>query len=190
MQRIAAVWHASPQKMVGVLFALLLAAAMAVGSGANFTSQSVNSGNLVAAGTLKAEGPSSAILNITKIRPGESPSGEATISNTGNTRGAFTMTGSNLVDTPGTAGGPNLSGKVTLLVQELTGPGGTVVPGPAVYNDVLSNFNAAQTLGNINGGAAKTYKFTVNFPNGTPAVDNPYQGAQSELTITFDAVQS
>src|SRR3954454_2194327 len=28
-QRIAAAWHASPQQMVGVLFALLLAAAMA-----------------------------------------------------------------------------------------------------------------------------------------------------------------
>ena len=26
MQRFAAVWHASPQKMVGLLFALLLAA--------------------------------------------------------------------------------------------------------------------------------------------------------------------
>jgi hypothetical protein len=190
MQRIAAVWHASPQKMVGVLFALLLAAAMAVGSGANFTSQSVNSGNLVAAGTLKADGPSSAILNITKIRPGESPTGEATISNTGNTRGAFTMTGSDLVDTAGTAGGPNLSGKVTLLVQELTGPGGTVVAGTPAYSGLLSAFSSAASLGNINGGASKTYRFTVNFPNGTPAVDNPYQGAQSELTITFDAVQS
>src|SRR3954469_9082831 len=156
MQRFAAVWHASPQKMVGVLFALLLAAAMAVGSGANFTSQSVNAGNLVAAGTLKASGPSAAILNITKIRPGESPTGEATISNTGNTQGAFTLTGSNLVDTPGAVGGPNLSGKVTLLVQELTGPGGTVVAGPSAYTGLLSGFSSA-TLGNIAGGAAKTY---------------------------------
>src|SRR5690242_11622430 len=112
MQRIAAVWHASPQKMVGVLFALLLAAAMAVGSGANFTSQSVNAGNLVAAGTLKVQGPASAVLSIDKLRPTESQSGEATISNTGNTQGAFTVTASNLADTPGTVGGPNLSGQV------------------------------------------------------------------------------
>src|SRR3954453_5690549 len=118
MQRVAAVWHASPQKMVGVLFALLLAAAMAVGSGANFTSQTVNSGNLVAAGTLKAVGPNSAILNITGLRPTESASGEATIQNTGNTRGAFSVTGSNLVDTAGPAGG-TLSSKVTITVQEL-----------------------------------------------------------------------
>src|SRR4029079_6226325 len=131
MQRVAAVWHASPQKMVGVLFALLLAATMAVGSGANFTSKSVNSGNLVAAGTLKASGPSSAILNILKIRPGESPSGEATFSNTGNTTGAFAVRRTTLLSTPGSVGGPNLSSKVKLTVQELTGPGGTAVGTPA-----------------------------------------------------------
>ena len=188
MQRVAAVWHASPQKMVGVLFALLLAAAMAVGSGANFTSQSVNSGNLVAAGTLKAVGPSTAILNITKIRPGESPTGEATISNTGNTRGAFTVTGSNLVDAAGPGGGV-LSGKVTVTVEELSGPGGSVV-NTAYTAAPLSGFNSAVALGNINGGASKTYRFTVNFPAGTAAVDNPFQGSQSTLDLTFDAVQS
>ena len=188
MQRVAAVWHASPQKMVGVLFALLLAAAMAVGSGANFTSQTVNSGNLVAAGTLKAAGPSAAIINITKIRPGESPSGEATISNTGNTQGAFSVTGSNLVDTPGPGGGV-LSGKVTVMVQELSGPGGS--PVNTIYTAApLSGFNTAVALGDIAGGASKTYKFTVNFPAGTAAVDNPYQGSQSTLDLTFDAVQS
>ena len=53
MQRFAPVWHASPQKMVGVLFALLLAAMMAVGSGANFNSTSANPGNVVTAGNLK-----------------------------------------------------------------------------------------------------------------------------------------
>ena len=52
MQRFAAVWHASPQKMVGILFALLLAAMMAVGSGANFNSTSANPGNVVTAGNL------------------------------------------------------------------------------------------------------------------------------------------
>jgi spore coat-associated protein N len=189
MQRIAAVWHASPQKLVGVLFALLLAAAMAVGSGANFTSQSVNAGNLVAAGTLKADGPNSAVLNVTKLRPTESDSGEATISNTGNTQGAFTVTGSNLVDTPGGPGGPDLSGKVVLSVQELTGPGGSTT-GPVLYNGSLSGFTSAVALGNIAGGASRTYRFTVSFPGGTAATDNPYQGAQSTLTLTWDAVQS
>lgn len=188
MQRVAAVWHASPQKMVGVLFALLLAAAMAVGSGANFTSQTVNSGNLVAAGTLKAVGPNAAILYVTKLRPTESASGEATIQNTGNTRGAFTVTGSSLADTAGPGGGV-LSGKVTVTVQELAAPGGAVI-NTISTNTPLSSFNSPVALGNINGGASKTYKFTVNFPSVSDAVDNTFQGSQSTLDLTFDAVQS
>ena len=70
MQRFAAVWHASPQKMVGVLFALLLAAMMAVGSGANFNSTSANLGNMVTAGNLKHTN-TGALLTIDKIKPGE-----------------------------------------------------------------------------------------------------------------------
>jgi hypothetical protein len=177
--------------MVGVLFALLLAAAMAVGSGANFTSQTVNTGNLVAAGTLTAAGPNSAILNTgTKLRPTESVSGEATIQNTGNTRGAFSVTGKNLVDTPGSAGGPNLSSQVTVTVQELSGPGGSVT-NTISSGTLLSNFNSAIALGNINGGSSRTYKFTVTFPTtGSDATDNTFQGAQSALNLQFDAVQS
>ena len=62
--------------------------------------------------------------------------------------------------------------------------------GVPLYSGPLSGFTSAATLGNINGGASKTYKVTVSFPNGTPAVDNPYQGSASTLDITFDAVQS
>jgi spore coat-associated protein N len=189
MQRVAAVWHASPARLVGVLFALLLAAAMAVGSGANFTSSSANAGNLVTAGTLKVSGPSGAILNVTKIRPGETQTGEATVSNTGDTAGAFTLSMAGLSDTPGTAGGPNLSGKVTLKVEELTGPGGSPVAGAPVYNGLLNAFSSAG-IGTWNGGVSKTYRFTITFPNGTAAVDNPYQGAQSSMTFNWDAVQA
>ena len=87
MQRFAAVWHASPQKMVGVLFALLLAAMMAVGSGANFNSTSANPGNVVTAGNLKHTN-TGALANIDKIKPGETRAlGTVTISNTGDIDG-------------------------------------------------------------------------------------------------------
>ena len=80
MQRFAAVWHASPQKMVGILFALLLAAMMAVGSGANFNSTSANAGNVVTAGNLSTPpGTNGAFLSIDKIKPGETKSGTITI---------------------------------------------------------------------------------------------------------------
>ena len=65
MQRITALWHDSPLKLVSALFVLSLAAMMAVASGASFTSTSANAGNIVTAGNLthsnsKAPG---AILN-------------------------------------------------------------------------------------------------------------------------------
>ena len=53
MQRAAVLWRASPARVVVALFALMLAAAMAVGSGANFNSTSANIGNTVTAGILK-----------------------------------------------------------------------------------------------------------------------------------------
>ena len=53
MQRVSALWQASPRKLVGALFVLMLAAMMAVASGASFTSTSANVGNIVTAGTLE-----------------------------------------------------------------------------------------------------------------------------------------
>jgi len=58
MNRISALWHASPLKLVGALFALSLAAMMGVASGADFTSQTANAGNVVAAGNLTHGTPS------------------------------------------------------------------------------------------------------------------------------------
>ena len=52
MQRVSALWQASPRKLLGALFALTLAAMMAVASGASFTSTSANAGNIVTAGDL------------------------------------------------------------------------------------------------------------------------------------------
>ena len=53
MQRVSALWQASPRKLVGALFILMMVAMMAVASGASFTSTSANVGNIVTAGTLE-----------------------------------------------------------------------------------------------------------------------------------------
>ena len=73
MQRVTALWQASPNKIVGALFALALAAMMAVASGASFTSTSANVGNIVTAGNLshsnsKADGM---ILDVDELIPGD-----------------------------------------------------------------------------------------------------------------------
>ena len=77
--------------MVGILFALLLASMMAVGSGANFNSTSANPGNVVTAGTLR---------HITTRRPcpdrrqdqaGRDQTGTVDIENTGDIDGLFSI---------------------------------------------------------------------------------------------------
>lgn len=84
MQRIAALWQASPLKVVGALFALSLAAMMGAASGANFTSQSANAGNVVTAGNLQhSNSVKGAVLTVSGLKPGASQSGSTTITNTG-----------------------------------------------------------------------------------------------------------
>ena len=92
MQRFAAVWHASPQKMVGILFALLLAAMMAVGSGANFNSTSANPGNVVTAGNLQHTNQTGAAPDRRQDQAGRDQlAGTVTITNTGDIDGVFTV---------------------------------------------------------------------------------------------------
>jgi spore coat-associated protein N len=176
MQRFAAVWHASPLKMVGALFALLLAATMAVGSGANFNSTSANPGNVVTAGNLihvngKAGLP---VMTVNRIRPGQSQSGTVTIANTGDIDGVFTLAKSVSVDS--TAPANPFADKLRLKVEDTTA-------GSTLYDGALSAMGTL-AAGTLAPAATHTYTFTVTFPSGTPAQDNPFKGAS--LTAAFD----
>ena len=72
MQRISALWHESPLKIVSALFVLSLVAMMAVASGASFTSTSANPGNIVTAGTMSHSNSKAddTILEVTGLKPG------------------------------------------------------------------------------------------------------------------------
>ena len=79
MQRITALWHDSPLKLVSALFVLSLAAMMAVASGASFTSTSANAGNIVTAGNLthsnsKAPGAILNVAGLSRASPTTAPS--------------------------------------------------------------------------------------------------------------------
>src|SRR4051812_49511417 len=101
MQRVSALWHASPRKVVGALFVLMLAAMMAVASGASFTSTTPNVGNVVAAGVMSIDSDKTggAILNIHGLVPGHSANGTVTLSNTGDAAGVLTLSKSNVSET-------------------------------------------------------------------------------------------
>ena len=180
MQRFAAVWHASPQKMVGVLFALLLAAMMAVGSGANFNSTSANVGNIVTAGNLKHTN-SGALANIDKIKPGETRAlGTVTLSNTGDIAGNLSL--ANAVTADSTAGAPlnkPFADKLRLrVVDQATS---------ATVSNTLVSAMGTVSLGSIPAGATRTYAISVEFPDGgTGGADNDYKAASLTVDLNWE----
>ena len=194
MQRFAAVWHASPQKMVGILFALLLAAMMAVGSGANFNSTSANPGNVVTAGILDHDNSKkgAALLTVSKLKPGQSDTGTVKITNTGNVDGVFSVARSMVSDVAPLSPPQPFATRLNLKIVDVTTSTQVVV-----YDGLLSAMNTARPAGTISPGSANahTYEFTVKFLDGnavTPAVpngaDNLYQGARVEADFNWEAV--
>jgi spore coat-associated protein N len=182
MQRFAAVWHASPQKMVGVLFALLLAAMMAVGSGANFNSTSANPGNVVTAGNLDHTN-TGALLNVSKIKPGETTSaGSVTIENTGDIDGVFTVAKTVVSDSSAPAN--PFASKLRVKIVDTS-------DGSTVYDGVLGSMPASGA-GTIAPGDTRTYDFEVSFPNtaGPNGADNVYKQASVTVDYAWEAVNN
>src|SRR3954469_18014864 len=89
------------KRLLIALALLALAAAIAVGSAAVFSSSSVNPTNTFSSGTLKINNSKegSAILTASKMVPGESQTGLVTIKNDGDSKGVFSLDDSNLTDT-------------------------------------------------------------------------------------------
>jgi spore coat-associated protein N len=172
-----------PKRTLAALASLCLAAAVAVGSGASFTSASANPSNTFSAGNLSQTNSKSgaAILTANKMKPADSVNGTVTITNSGDVPASFTLSKSNLSDTPGPNGG-SLPGKLDLTVEDVTGTPATVYTGKV-------NAMPPQSLGSFAVGEARTYKFTVTFPDGgTPPSDttgdNAYKG--SSMTVQYD----
>jgi spore coat-associated protein N len=181
MQRAAVLWRASPGRVVGVLFALMAAAAMAVGSGANFNSTSANVGNVVSAGILKHTNSGGTILNVGAIKPGETKSGTVTLTNTGNIDGALSLKASSV--TPVTpAGQQPLAPRLTFEVKS----GST-----SLWTGTLAQLQSGVSLGTLAVGPAKTFTVQVTMADGGPnGADNQYQGSGVSATFDWETVSS
>ena len=169
------------KRLLIALALLLIAAAVAVGSTAVFTSSSANPGNAFTAGTLEVSGSNGAILTADKMVPGDSENGSVTIENTGDVSGAFSLTGEITADQAGPqAGAAPLSQALQLRITE----GAT-----SVYNGPYDDFpgQAPVDLGSWGGGDSHTYDFTVTFPEGGQS-DNQFQGGSTTMKFTWDAV--
>ena len=188
MQRVSALWQASPRKLVGALFVLMLAAMMAVASGASFTSTSANVGNIVTAGTLShsnTANPDGTILKVDNLMPGDSATGTVTLGNTGDGPGLLTLNKSATSPTRTRASRSRRSSTWSSTIPP-TRPTRSTRASSATW--------ARRTWARWLAGASRTFEFTVTFPDGgKPAQRDlrrqPLQGRQHHGHLRLGAGQ-
>jgi hypothetical protein len=167
--------------------ALLLATALAAGSGASFMAVSANSGNVIKAGivsfTTSATG--SAAFTVAALAPGHSDTDTVDVANTGDLAAGFTLTTSSLVDRPAS---PALSGKLDLVVKDLGDPACSgSCPDPVTrWSGKLAAFGSVG-LGRWAAGAAHRIAFVLSMPDGGSGAEDAYQGATSAVDLTWTA---
>jgi hypothetical protein len=194
MSRLA-VLSGHPKRTLASLAALMVAAALVVGSGAVFSSQTANPSNTFASGVLSQSNSkaNSAVLQVSQIVPGSNTShassGTVDVKNTGTVGGVFTLGESGVVDQDsadgaagnGTSRSANkLSDQLKLVVQDCGAFSGNTPPScPAdsdvttgvKYSGVVSGVGSSQALSTYAVSEQHRYKFLVWLPdNGTTGV--------------------
>jgi spore coat-associated protein N len=170
--------------IAGVMLAAALAAASVHGAGGPPRAEArLASGTLSLSNSLNG----AAVLTAQNLKPGDSRTGQVTVTNTGTLDGAFSLAQTNLVDTPGPFGG-RLSDGMQLSVEQISAGGSTV---SSVYSGVLSGLGSRQ-LGTLAGGEARIYRFTASFPDGghPPAPgggDNAFQRSSLQADYVWTA---
>jgi spore coat-associated protein N len=187
MTRMKSLWKASPRKVLLAFGALLVVAAVAVGSGANFNSTSANPSNVFTAGTISSSNSkaSAAILTASNIVPGATATGSVNIKNTGSASGTFTLTHTTPVDTPAS---PGLSKKLTLTIVDQGDPAcaSSCPANVTLYTGTIFAEPASIALGQFAPNATHRYVYTMTFPDGgTGGADNAYQGASTTVDYNW-----
>jgi spore coat-associated protein N len=163
-------------KVLVPLATLLAAGAIAVGSGATFTSTTGNTASAVTSGTLSQTNSKdkSAVFTLTNMKPGDVVNGSLTITNTGSLPAAFSLT--EVSSTNGFTGA-NLALKIT-----------NTTSGAVVYNGTFGGLvdGAKTDLGTFASGAANAYTFSVTLDQNTPNAD---QGKTASAVYQWDSVQ-
>ena len=166
---------------------IAIAAGAVAGSGAVFTSTSANPANVFTAGNLHHTNSKdgAAILTASLMKPGDTVQGTVTIANDGDLAGTFSLTSSNLSDTPGPNGG-NLSDVLELQIVDQT-------TSTTIYEGAITSVGTI-SAGTYAAGASHTYQFTVTFPDGgTPGGattgDNAYKSSSMSIEFDWNEVQ-
>lgn len=167
---------ARSRKLLVPLTTLLVAGAVAVGSGATFTSSTGNTISAVTSGTLSHTNSKdkAAVFNLTNIKPGDTVNGTLTLTNTGSLPADFSLTENASANTFGKDLLRLVVTNTTTNAQVFTGNFGDLVDGEK------------NALGQIAAGASNTFRFTVTLEaNAT----NAEQGKTASASYAWDSVQ-
>ncbi|MFC7490742.1 MULTISPECIES: TasA family protein [unclassified Knoellia] len=169
------------KKILVPLATLTVAGAIAVGSGATFTSTTGNTISAVTAGSLTHTNSKSnaAIFNLSNIKPGDTVIGSVTLTNTGTLPAKFSLTETLSAN----AFGEKVAGEnyLKLAIHNVT-------TNTSVYSGNFGGLvdGTATTLGDFAAGAVNTYRFTVTLDTDAP---NSQQGLSANATYRWDSVQ-
>lgn len=165
------------RKVLVPLTTLLAAGAVAVGSGATFTSTSGNTIDAVTSGTLTQSNSKDggAILDLDNMKPGDFVEGRLSITNTGSLPANFSLT--ELASANGFSG--------SNLKLEIKREGATEAP---VYSGTFGGLvdGTANPLGEFAAQEKRDYVFIVSLDKDTPNAD---QGKTASASFRWDAVQ-
>ena len=168
---------ANRRKVLVPLATLLAAGAVAVGSGATFTSTSGNTLSTVASGTLAQTNSKAdkAIFDLQDLKPGDTLNGYLKVTNSGSLPAKFMLTEQGSTNT---FTGSNL----TLTITNATA-------GTQVYSGTFGGLEdgVAKDLGVVQPGVATEYKFAVTLAASTPNSD---QGKTAGASYTWSSVQT
>lgn len=174
---VAAVSRPRRYRVLVPLAGLAAAAALAVGSGADFTSNSVNAANAYTTGTLTQTNSkaNSAIFSLDNLKPGDTVNGSVTITNSGSLAAGFKLTET-------ATNGFTTKSNLKLTISE---PGSTA----PVWTGTFGELTAAGPLdlGEWTPGQARTFVFSVTLAQ---SADNTEQGRTATATYSWDAVQT
>jgi hypothetical protein len=171
-----------PGRSLGVLAALLVAGGAAIGSGAAFTTQTVNPDNVFSSGILHVSGSGGAVLDASGLVPGDTATGTVTIANDGSVDGSSwkleqAVTGETAGSDPADASSTgNLSDVLQLTITDTTA-------GTQVYAGPVTGLSSAD-LPVVAKGTSHSYAFSVTLPAGT---GNAYEGGSLTTSYTWSA---
>ncbi len=164
------------RKVLIPLATLVAAGAVAVGSGATFSSTTGNTISAVTAGTLTHSNSKAdqAIFSLTNLKPGDTLNGTLTLTNSGSLPAKFSLT------EVSSANGFTAS-DLTLDIVDTTSS-------TSVYSGTFGGLadGTKNELGTWAGGSAHTFKFTVKLNQDAP---NANQGKTANATYKWDSVQ-